>query len=554
MQKNCKNCQAQFEITDEDLKFYDKISPVFDDRKYLVPPPTLCPDCRQQRRFSFRNERYLFKRKCDLCNKSMVSFFDKHVKFPVYCVDCWWSDKWDPYKYGKDFDFSRPFFDQFQDLMNSVPQAGLLQLNNENSEYNSLLAFSKNTYMSPGSYHMEDCYYVSKSEYCKNCLDSNFIDHMELASGCINCGQCYNVHNLINCKNCSGSSYMQDCRGCQNCFMCVGVVQKQYYFKNKQYTQSEYEEIKNKYKTYSEEELLNEFLEFSLKIPKKYQNQINCQNSSGDYIQNCKNAIECYDCFDVEDCKYLYGNVDVKDSMDITMHDKEIEMCYEVCSGGEKNRNMKFSFCSIAGSDSDYLYSCFYLSDSFGCDGIHNHNTNCILNKKYSQDEYYALKEKIIKYMIETKEYGEFFPTSISPHYYNESTSQDYFPMKREEALKRGYKWRDSNAKEFMKSDYSIQLDIKEMPDSILDETLSCKECNYNYKIIHQELELHRKLNVPISSYCPNCRYRRLLALKNPRKLWKRQCNKCQKDIQSTYSPDKNEIVCCEECYFKEIY
>jgi len=29
MIKICKNCQKEFEITDEDLTFYDKISPVF---------------------------------------------------------------------------------------------------------------------------------------------------------------------------------------------------------------------------------------------------------------------------------------------------------------------------------------------------------------------------------------------------------------------------------------------------------------------------------------------------------------------------------------------
>jgi len=118
----------------------------------------------------------------------MISFFDNNVPSPVFCVDCWWSDKWNILDYGRDFDFSRLFFDQFKDLLDTVPKSGLLQVNNENSEYNSLLAFSKNTYMSPGSYHVEDCYYVSKSEYCQNCLDSTFIDHMELSCGCVNCG------------------------------------------------------------------------------------------------------------------------------------------------------------------------------------------------------------------------------------------------------------------------------------------------------------------------------------------------------------------------------
>jgi hypothetical protein len=71
--KICKHCQSSFEITDKDLELYDKISPSFPSpdslvsglKKIQIPSPTLCPDCRQQRRLSFRNERNLYRRKCD---------------------------------------------------------------------------------------------------------------------------------------------------------------------------------------------------------------------------------------------------------------------------------------------------------------------------------------------------------------------------------------------------------------------------------------------------------------------------------------------------------
>jgi hypothetical protein len=71
--KSCKQCNSTFEITDKDIEFYDKISPSFPSpdsiesglKKFSIPTPTLCPDCRQQRRLSFRNLRNLYKRKCD---------------------------------------------------------------------------------------------------------------------------------------------------------------------------------------------------------------------------------------------------------------------------------------------------------------------------------------------------------------------------------------------------------------------------------------------------------------------------------------------------------
>jgi CxxC-x17-CxxC domain-containing protein len=44
------------------------------------------------------------------------------------------------------------------------------------------------------------------------------------------------------------------------------------------------------------------------------------------------------------------------------------------------------------------------------------------------------------------------------------------------------------------------------------------------------------------------------MAQRNPRKLYERKCHKCDKEIKTTYSPDRKELVYCEECYNKEIY
>ena len=79
MQKGCKKCDVKFEVTDRDQEYYAKIE---------VPHPTLCPDCRTQRRMSFRNERNLYKGKCGLCGDTMISAYKPGHKFPVYCNDC----------------------------------------------------------------------------------------------------------------------------------------------------------------------------------------------------------------------------------------------------------------------------------------------------------------------------------------------------------------------------------------------------------------------------------------------------------------------------------
>jgi formylmethanofuran dehydrogenase subunit E len=44
------------------------------------------------------------------------------------------------------------------------------------------------------------------------------------------------------------------------------------------------------------------------------------------------------------------------------------------------------------------------------------------------------------------------------------------------------------------------------------------------------------------------------MKLKNPRKFFDRNCDKCNKEVKTTYSSDKEEIVYCKECYNKEMY
>ena len=108
IQKTCRLSGEKFEITKDDLEFYAKMEVItVDDLENLlsgkitdcVGLPTLCPAERQRRRLSFRNERKLYKRKCDATGKDIISIYDETVKFPVYDQKYWWSDNWDALDY-----------------------------------------------------------------------------------------------------------------------------------------------------------------------------------------------------------------------------------------------------------------------------------------------------------------------------------------------------------------------------------------------------------------------------------------------------------------------
>lgn len=157
--KICRHCSTSFPITDKDLEFYEKISPTFNGKKYIIPTPTLCPDCRQQRRLSFRNERKLYKRKCDATGRDIISMYSPDKPFKVYHQDYWWSDAWDPMDYGQDFDFERGFFEQFGELIGEVPKIHLSVFDMKNSDYTNQSSSLKNCYLLTNSADSNNCYY-----------------------------------------------------------------------------------------------------------------------------------------------------------------------------------------------------------------------------------------------------------------------------------------------------------------------------------------------------------------------------------------------------------
>ncbi len=114
--KSCIKCGDQFTITDCDFEFYQKLD---------VPEPTHCPVCRNKRRMVWRNDRTFYKRKCDMTGDLMISIYPEDAPFPVYHPEAWYSDKWNPMEFGRDYDFSKSFFEQYHELFLKVPRLGI---------------------------------------------------------------------------------------------------------------------------------------------------------------------------------------------------------------------------------------------------------------------------------------------------------------------------------------------------------------------------------------------------------------------------------------------
>ncbi len=191
---------------------------------------------------------------------------------------------------------------------------------------------------------------------------------------------------------------------------------------------------------------------------------------------------------------------------------------------------------------------------------------------------YVDSKERVYKY-------GEFFPPEISPFAYNETIAQEYFTLSEAEAKSKGFRWRTPEPRIYKVTIKTGELsdNIKDVSDSILNDIIKCQhankecgeQCTEAFRIISQELQFYRQMNIPLPRLCPNCRHYQRSSKKNPIKLWHGKCQcggaksengvytnevkhphgetHCMNEFETSYSPDRPEIVYCESCYNSEV-
>ncbi|MDA1060779.1 MAG: hypothetical protein O3B47_03225 [bacterium] len=552
MKKICKISGSEFEISDKDMEYY---------RRLGVPGPTLCPKERVRRRMAVRNERNLYRRKSDMSGETIISMYHSDLPYPVYSKEEWLSDKWDAAKYAQSIDWNRSFFQQFHELQTKVPRANLAIFTNaENSDYCNYVGDIKNCYLCFGSIFIEDCMY-GNPYYSKDCVDCFLVRKSEFCYECIDCEKLYHSAYLQECYESSDCFFGYDLKGCRDCFACTGLRKKQYHLFNEDVGREKYEKFFKEF-SFCDSGMVAE-TERRLDDLKKAHSHLsmvslNCENVNGNYIFNSKNCFDCFQITENEDCSYNIQTTTSKDCYDMN-YTEENELCCEYL-GNYRNYKAIYSALCYGCHDLKYCDYCTNCKNCFGCAGLRN-KQYCILNKQYSKEEYEETVMRLMELMKKYGEWGEFFPIKFSPFAYNETVAQDYFPLSREEVLKRGYRWRDEDESEFKKSNYQIPSDIDQVPDDICNEILACEISGRNYKITPSELRFYKRMKLPIPKKHFNERHKARLTMRLPYELNERGCDKCGVEILTPY-PSVNRVkeplttfrVLCEKCYLDSIY
>ncbi|MCF7833910.1 MAG: hypothetical protein K9L98_03680 [Candidatus Pacebacteria bacterium] len=569
--KACQNCKKDFLIESNDLLFYERMK---------VPLPSWCSECRMVRRLVFRNERSLFRRKNALTDKDLFSGFPPEANLNTYENDYWFGDQWDPTDYQMSYDFSKPFFEQFKELFSKVPlpaksTAGFMV----NSDYCNEVSSLRNAYLCFDADFVENSAYLVKATNVNNSFDSHEVIENELCYEDVMVYKSYRTFFSLDCESCVDVWFSKGLKACTNCFGCVNLTGKSYYFFNEPLSKEEYENKISQLNLDSHQSIISlrqKVLDFWKKFPVKYYHGIRNINCTGERISDSKNVLDSVSIQGGENLRYVQISVlKATNSYDCVQLFLGAENAYECVTCGEGVYNLKYSFnCWEESRDLEYSAYCVGSSNCFGCVGLKN-KQYCILNKQYTKEEYFELREKIIKHMDELPyvdslnrkfKYGEFFPAEFSPLAYNESLVQDYIPLDSKEAKEKGFLWREPNPREFDITIIAKDLadSIKNVSEDILNEVIQCESCKRAYRIINNEFQFYKRIGIPIPHKCHNCRFLDRYQFINKIKLYDRACmcnkkhthleGKCDASFRTSYSLDQPDIVYCEKCYQQEIY
>jgi len=517
----CKTCNGPINLSDQEGALLEK---------FHISQLAYCFHCSWQRKMQWQNEYQVYRRSCSATGKNIISIFSEDTAFPVFERKYWLSDKWEVPKL--EYDPKKSFLEQYFELSKLAPRPHNNQVNTVNSEYAHLIFDSKDCYLSFQAFECEKLLYCYRSIKLKESMNCFFCSNSELLYESVNCNKCYNLNFSQDCSGCSDSSFLFDCRNCSHCFLSWNLRSKQYCILNKQFTKDEYEREIRKFDL-SNWEYLKEALELFEKNKKNFIKRatyiINSENCTGDFLINCNNCHNSFFTDDSQNSSNIMRGTLMKSVYDSVVGGL-IEMGYNLLQPGWLYKAAYTISCNN-GNEIYFSEYCDSCTECVGCIGLRG-GKFCILNKPYSEKEYFVLKEQILSELM-NKKGDDFFDPLKSPFKYEETIADLYFPKERQ--------MNSILPQKFVKlevQDQNIQL---------------CCSCQKPFNIIDREIKFSHDKKVLLTGECFKCRIRRLARSYSIIQTETTACANCKKDILSSFSKSYEKIY-CEECYLQTVY
>lgn len=143
------------------------------------------------------------------------------------------------------------------------------------------------------------------------------------------------------------------------------------------------------------------------KHPHIFMQGYNNENVTGNHISWSKNAHECFNINDAEDCLYIGNGYQIKDCMDCNYTAMGSELNY-FCHSAVSLYNSNFCDVCWYSQNLEYCEYVFNSHNCFGCVSL-NHASYRILNIQYKPEEYRRRVVDIKAQMKKEGIYGDFF-------------------------------------------------------------------------------------------------------------------------------------------------
>jgi len=561
----CRLSGEEFPIFQSEKVLLEKMSPTVWWQTIHLPLPTICREERQKRRLSHKNERRLYKRYVSQYDQTLLSMYDPQNPQPVMKIKDYFSDSRDAQSYGKLRNKVDDPCALFHMMESETPKRILMQWSSvENSDYTNSIGSSKNCYRLFNADGATDCLYGRQIKFSDRCMDSFFLSWCSQCYECINCSDCGQLWYSELCKNSHDSLFLYNCNGCDHCLFCSNLNNQSYYIRNKSVSKEEYLAEKSKIDIWSSMNVRKYVSDFSDFINKEFHSATvvkNCDNCSGHNITDWVDSLFCFDCNTIENCHYSTNLVSSStDCLDVDGVGFTIQMVY---NSNTVLKNSSHVYCCQ--SCWTECYNLFYSSDCKACknclfcNGLVN-KEYCIFNTQYTKDEYESLFLEIAWYMQKQWTRWEFPAPQNSSFGYNETVSNDLYPLTREQALSQWFKRQDNvyDVAIPLWSDCLSANDlsdhIQEVDDSILSKVILCSQSKRPFRLQKVELDFYRTHSIPIPRFHPDVRYQKRLEVWLHRKLFTRNCSQTSDPIVSIYDKDVLFPVLKNDIFDKLVY
>jgi hypothetical protein len=538
-------------MTDEEIGWY---------RKFSVPPSKYSPLNRMRIMHGYFIMYNIFYNKHADTGRLMLATIPPASGFRVL-EDKEWHER-DFLEKGVPLDENKKFFDQLFDLHLSVP----LPAHDNIVQPENSIAFI--------SFSDQDSYFVMASRskgcfYSSNAFDCEDSSEIVMGTGVKESYNVLNSSGLFRCQfvrdshNCQNSYFLFDCRDCEKCFGAVNQRHKKYLWFNEQLSEEEFNRRLSKVdlSSYIEQEKYKE--QFRRFIKEKAiwpeNNNLHTENSTGEYLENTTDACECYHvrggsrnidhvtwCLGApsSDCAYCGGATAATD-------------CYY--SVGVTNCHRAFFNLNIVTGcqNVEYCTRCFDCENCFGCVGL-KRKKFCLLNKQYSEDDYWKILDDLKCRLLEEGNYGDIPGLRFSTQHW--TSLLDLFEIDEATALKLGGRNFDLTSQGAEGPEISPELirPVESIPDrleindfdKVLGQFYFDPVIGRRFVYLKPELELYQKLKVALPRHHPRGRIMEIYRQLNKPEFVGMVCQSCKKEIRvaKNYAfPDRK--IFCRSCY-----